>query len=140
MILTIEGEGMLRRELSYDELAALPEQVTSSSVLFGGREVVGVRIASLLRLIHPPGSARFMTFVSTDGYSTTLPLAAAAAAILVIRIGEEPLTRERGGPVRLVTGNPDLRSSLKHVSSIRLTASGVADVLPSCQHHAGRAA
>jgi DMSO/TMAO reductase YedYZ molybdopterin-dependent catalytic subunit len=139
-MLTIEGEGMLRRELSWDDLAKMPGQVAHTSVLFGGKEVAAVPLSSLLRSIAPPGSARFMTFQSTDGYATTLPLAEASRALLVIRLGDAPLTPERGGPVRLVVTGANLRSCLKHVTHIRITSGGAAEVLPQCNHDAHRAA
>jgi DMSO/TMAO reductase YedYZ molybdopterin-dependent catalytic subunit len=140
MILEIEGDGVSRRELSYEQLAAMPEQVAHTSVSFGWREVGGVRVSSVLRAIGLPDRARFVTFMSADGYSTTMPLSAADGALLVIRIGEAPLSVDRGGPVRLVTGKPDLRSCLKHVTTIRITVDMAGDVLPHCDRHPARAA
>jgi DMSO/TMAO reductase YedYZ molybdopterin-dependent catalytic subunit len=133
-MLTIEGEGLLRRYLEFAELRALPDQIAHQSTLFGGREVAGVALSSLLRLIAPPASARFVRFVAADGYSTSLPLAAIADAQLVYRLGDEPLPAQLGGPLRLVIAAPTPRSSLKHIVTLALTAAPVEERLPACDH------
>ena len=140
MILSLEGEGdgVERRELNFAELEALPGQVAQRSVLFQGREVRGVLAASLLALVGDAGP--FVTFYSADGYSTTLSRAAAAEAVLVIAIGDQPLSAGRGGPVRLVVGGDSYRACLKHVVCVRVSARAAPERLPSCTHHSHRAA
>jgi DMSO/TMAO reductase YedYZ molybdopterin-dependent catalytic subunit len=139
-ILTIEGEGLVRRNLEFAELRALPEQLAHRSTLFHGRDVVGVSLASLLRLIEPRASARYVRFTSADGYSTTLALAAVGDAQLVYRIGDEQLPPKLGGPVRLVVSAPTPRSCLKYVTTLSLTAEPAQERLPECDHHETRAA
>jgi DMSO/TMAO reductase YedYZ molybdopterin-dependent catalytic subunit len=136
----LEGEGLLAREIGFADLRALARQVEHASELFRGATVGAVPLASVLKLVTPPGSARSVTFHAADGYSTTLPLEVAAMALLVYRLGDEPLPAERGGPVRLIVLGADLRSCLKHVARIELTAAGRDDRLPACSHAPRRAA
>ena len=139
-MLTIEGEGLVRRILQFADLIALPEQLAHHSTLFGGREVAGVSLASLLRLIEPRASARWLRFSSADGYSTTIALAALGDAQLIYRLGDQPLPAKLGGPVRLVVSAPTPRSCLKFVTTLSLTAEPAQERLPACDHHQTHAA
>jgi DMSO/TMAO reductase YedYZ molybdopterin-dependent catalytic subunit len=139
-MLTIEGEGLVRRFLELPDLIALPGQLAHRSELFGGREVAGVSLSSVLRLIEPRASARYIRFSSADGYSTTIALAALGDAQLVYRLGDEPLPAKLGGPVRLVVSAPTPRSCLKFVTTLALTAEPSQERLPECDHHKTRAA
>lgn len=139
-MLTIEGEGMVRRILELGDLIALPGQLAHRSALFQGRDVAGVSLASVLRLIEPPASARFIRFSSADGYSTTIALSALGDAQLVYRLGDEPLPAKLGGPVRLVVTAPTPRSCLKFVTTLSLTSAPAQERLPECDHHKTRAA
>ena len=64
----------------------------------------GVATGDLLDLVAPRDEARFLTLHGYDGYTTNVPLAdfAAPGALLVHSWQGKPLSRDHGGPVRLV--------------------------------------
>lgn len=65
----------------------------------------GVRAATLLALVEPEADARFLVCHGADGYTTNLPIEEALKDdVLVVHSAEgEPLPREHGGPVRMIT-------------------------------------
>jgi DMSO/TMAO reductase YedYZ molybdopterin-dependent catalytic subunit len=134
MMLRIGGEGLVPLTLSWQELAALPEPVVHRSQLFGGADLVGVRLQTVLLRVHPPASARFVTVRSQDGYETTLSLAELGDAVLIFKWGADALSSERGGPFRLVVDPAQPRRCLKHVVTLELVSRPAADILPSCTH------
>jgi DMSO/TMAO reductase YedYZ molybdopterin-dependent catalytic subunit len=133
--LRILGEGILPLTLSFRDLEALPEQLAHRSQLFGGRELHAVPLTSILRRVHPPGSARFLTLRSQDGYSTTLALSDMEGAILVYRLGGDSLTPACGGPFRLVIDPTQPRRCLKHVTTIEIVSSPAMEHVPTCHQH-----
>lgn len=64
----------------------------------------GVSTHALLDLVMPRPEANFVMLTGYDGYTTNLPLAdfASEDGILATTWEGEPLTRNHGGPVRLV--------------------------------------
>lgn len=64
----------------------------------------GVSFRHLLSVVRPSPEAAFVTLGSSDGYTTNLPLSVVNDTdVLIAHIWNgEPLTREHGGPVRLV--------------------------------------
>lgn len=64
----------------------------------------GVSTAHLLELAKPKAQARHVIMHSYDGYTTNVSLDAfgAADALVAYRWEGEPITRQHGGPVRLV--------------------------------------
>jgi DMSO/TMAO reductase YedYZ molybdopterin-dependent catalytic subunit len=68
----------------------------------------GVSTQHILSMVQPEPFARFVIVHGYDGYTTNLPLArfAAANALIAHSWQGQPLTREHGGPARLVV--PDL--------------------------------
>lgn len=64
----------------------------------------GVSFRHLMSLVRPRPEARFVYFTSHDNYSTNLPLEACDDddVLLVHRWNGESLSREHGGPVRLI--------------------------------------
>jgi DMSO/TMAO reductase YedYZ molybdopterin-dependent catalytic subunit len=64
----------------------------------------GVALRHLLSVVRPRAEARFVLAHSSDGYSTNLPLAVLDDDDVLLATGWEgaPLTRDHGGPVRLV--------------------------------------
>ncbi len=64
----------------------------------------GVSTHDLLDLVMPRPEANFVMLTSYDGYTTNLPLAdfASEDGILATAWEGEPLTRDYGGPMRLV--------------------------------------
>ncbi len=65
----------------------------------------GVRLSTLAALCSPTPAASFIMCHAHDGYTTNLPLSEALKddVLLVHRADGEPLAREHGGPVRIVT-------------------------------------
>lgn len=82
----------------------------------------GVQAAELLALARPKGAARFVSFTSYDGYTTNVPLAefAAAEVLLAHSWNGAPLTRQHGGPVRVVIPRLYFWKSPKWVTRIEL--------------------
>ena len=82
----------------------------------------GVATRDLLDHVGPVDAAAFLTLHGYDGYTTNVPLAdfAAADALLVHSWQGKPLTREHGGPVRLVIPHLYFWKSAKWISRIAL--------------------
>ncbi|TCT07721.1 sulfite oxidase-like oxidoreductase [Aquabacter spiritensis] len=84
----------------------------------------GVATRDLLALVEPTDAARFVVLHSFDGYTTNLPLAdfAAPDALLAHSWEGAPLTREHGGPVRLVVPHLYFWKSAKWLKRIEFVA------------------
>ena len=82
----------------------------------------GVRAAHLLELARPTQAARFVSFTSYDGYTTNVSLADfAEQEVLLAHSWEgEPLSRQHGGPVRVVLPKLYFWKSPKWVTRIEL--------------------
>ena len=80
----------------------------------------GLPTRTLLDIVDPDEDARFVILHSSDGYTTNLPLADFAAADAMIAHSWEgrPLTREHGGPVRLIVPHLYLWKSAKWLKAI----------------------
>ncbi|WP_043363845.1 sulfite oxidase-like oxidoreductase [Belnapia sp. F-4-1] len=82
----------------------------------------GVRARDLTELARPKEEARFVAFTSYDGYTTNVPLAEFTRdEVLLAHSWEgEPLTRQHGGPVRVVLPRLYFWKSPKWVTRIEL--------------------
>ncbi len=82
----------------------------------------GVRASTLLELARPKPAARFVSFTSYDGYTTNVPLAEFAREEVLLAHSWEgaPLTRQHGGPVRVVIPRLYFWKSPKWVTRIEL--------------------
>lgn len=80
----------------------------------------GLGTRALLEAVHPKESARFVVLHSSDGYTTNLPLEdfAAADALLAHSWEGRPISREHGGPVRLIVPHLYLWKSAKWLKAI----------------------
>ncbi|MFK0333413.1 sulfite oxidase-like oxidoreductase [Rhizobium sp. NPDC090275] len=80
----------------------------------------GVATRDLLDLAMPKQQASYVMLTSYDGYTTNLPLAdfAAEDAILATAWEDLPLTREHGGPMRLIVPHLYLWKSAKWLRRI----------------------
>lgn len=108
----LDVDGLVEHPLSWDWAAfrAQPQThevsdihcVTTWSRYDNGWD--GVSTRDLLAMVEPMPQARFVLLYSYDGYTTNLPLEdfAAPDAILAHSWQGEALTREHGGPMRLV--------------------------------------
>jgi DMSO/TMAO reductase YedYZ molybdopterin-dependent catalytic subunit len=108
--LTVDGAVDAPLTLTYEDLLKLPQVaeqadfhcVTGWSILdftFGG-----VRLETILALARPTAAATHLMAHAHDGYSTNLPLEEALKpdVLLVHTVDGAPISREHGGPVRVV--------------------------------------
>ncbi|NWH08582.1 MAG: sulfite oxidase-like oxidoreductase [Alphaproteobacteria bacterium] len=80
----------------------------------------GVSSAHILETVRPKAEARHVVFHSSDGYTTnvSLPVFAEANVLLAHSWEGAPLTREHGGPVRVVIPDWYFWKSAKWVTRI----------------------
>ena len=85
----------------------------------------GVSTAHVLDIVKPKPEARHVLFESFDGYTTnvTLETFSAPDALLAHKWEGEPITRQHGGPVRLVIPQHYFWKSPKWIKSITFSAS-----------------
>ncbi|PTQ10255.1 sulfite oxidase-like oxidoreductase [Sphingomonas oleivorans] len=84
----------------------------------------GVATRDLLDIVMPRGEARFVILHGHDGYTTNLPLEdfAAEDAILAHSWQDRPLSKEHGGPVRLIMPHLYFWKSAKWLQRIDFAA------------------
>jgi DMSO/TMAO reductase YedYZ molybdopterin-dependent catalytic subunit len=84
----------------------------------------GIAATTLLELVRPKSQARFVEFGAYDGYTTNLALEdfARPENILAHSWEGERLTRQHGGPLRVVVPHLYLWKSTKWVKRITLLA------------------
>lgn len=82
----------------------------------------GVRAQDVLALVQPLDNAAYVTLHSYDGYTTNLPLNALLDDDVMIAhsVLGAPLTREHGGPVRLVVPKRYAWKSAKWLKAIEI--------------------
>ena len=80
----------------------------------------GIATRRLLDMVEPNADARFVVLHGSDGYTTNLPLEdfAAPEAMIVHSWEGKPLTRDHGGPVRLIVPHLYLWKSAKWLNAI----------------------
>jgi len=102
----VEGNVRAARDFSFEDLAALPEQVSDVGALVPGRTGGAVRLSAVLAAAGASADASEVTLESSDGkFSQRAPLAALGSAIVVYRLGDAPLPGDQGGPVRFLIPN-----------------------------------
>jgi len=64
----------------------------------------GVAFTTLFELVQPKPEAKFVYFTSYDGYSTNVPLAQCLDddVLVATKFGGAPVSREHGGPARII--------------------------------------
>jgi DMSO/TMAO reductase YedYZ molybdopterin-dependent catalytic subunit len=145
--LSIRGSVESPCSYDFDGLAALAGQVPDVSQLAEGREGGAVTLAAILASARPTHDARFITIEAEGDYSASVPLDAVRnQAVLIYRLGEEPLPSDNGGPVRFFipdvaacqTDEIDQCANVKYVHSIVLSAERGQDTRPqSLRQHVG---
>ncbi len=127
---TFTVEGLVEREVTWtwDEIHALPPAryegdihcVTTWSKF--GMRFDGVSVDTLLDAAGVLPTATHVVAVAHTGYTTNLPLAdvTGGKAWVVWDVDGEPLTREHGGPARLLVPHLYFWKSAKWVSGLRL--------------------
>lgn len=124
--------GLVEREISLDWQAfqVLPQVTDISDFHCVTRwsqldmDWHGVRAQDVLALVQPKESAAYVTLHSYDGYTTNLPLSALLDDDVIIAhsVLGAPLTREHGGPVRLVVPKRYAWKSAKWLKAIEIHA------------------
>lgn len=129
---TLDVDGLVENPLHCDwpAFSALPQKsfvsdihcVTTWSRYDNRWE--GVSTHELLDAVSPRDEARFVVLHSYDGYTTNVSLEDFAShdALLAHRWEGEPISREHGGPVRLVIPKLYFWKSAKWLRRIELTA------------------
>lgn len=143
MLLRVEGAVEQPLDLTFNDFRALPEadQVADVSRFHPGRRGDGVTLEAVLRLARPTAAAAYLTLHATrDDFHVSIPLhAVRGEGILVYRIGQQPLSREQGGPVRFLIRDPaachtdelDDCANIKYLDRIELAAQKGRDTRPA---------
>ncbi len=101
MPLRIEGAVLSQATLTFEDLAALPDQIADISDHIPGRNDGGVLLRSVLNRAGLKPNVTHLTCESTDGgFSSSVPLSAVREAIIAYRLGDAPLPADKGGPIR----------------------------------------
>jgi len=138
--LRVEQEGKPAEELDFEQLSALGGQVDDVSSLIPGRVGGAVRLQSILDQVKPRQDLDYLTVESTDGaFAASVPLAALRGALVAYRLGDEPLPKDKGGPLRFLipddegcaTGGADACANVKFVGTLRLTKGPGKDTRPT---------
>ena len=133
VLLRIEGAVDRPIGLTLADLEGMPEgsRVADVSRFQTGRRGDGVTLASLLDRAGPRAEATFVTLHSDrDNFRVAFPLAPLREqGVIVYKVGDEPLSVEHGGPIRLLLrsrvackgGDLDESANVKFLSRIELT-------------------
>jgi DMSO/TMAO reductase YedYZ molybdopterin-dependent catalytic subunit len=144
MAISINGEVETFCELGFADFKALP-QVMDVGQEVQGRQGTGVRLRDVLARCRPRPGATHATLASSDGrFTASVPLHEIQDALLVYRLGNEPLPRSLGGPVRFLipdaaachSGGADVCANVKFLGSIEVTVGQRPDARADKPHHA----
>lgn len=141
--LRIEGLVDVPTTFDYRELSLIPQSerrvdihcVTAWSRL--GDTFSGVTTRDLIAEVRPRDEARFVLIKSYDGYTTNLPVDYLYEddSLIATHWNGIPLTREHGGPVRLVVPALYFWKSAKWIRSIRFVAQDIKGFWESRGYH-----
>jgi DMSO/TMAO reductase YedYZ molybdopterin-dependent catalytic subunit len=132
--LAISGEVEHAGALSFADLAALPAEfhIADVSRIDSKRSGAAVRLEGLLRHVGVRASAAWLSLhASRDDFHASIPLAAVRErAIVIYRVGGEPLPASAGGPFRFFvpdfaachSADVDECANVKFVDRIELSA------------------
>ena len=83
----------------------------------------GVRMLEILDQVRPHSCAEHVLFVSYDGYTTNVPVEAVYSkhTLLATSLNGEPLSKQYGGPVRVIIPHLYAWKSAKFVKRIQFT-------------------
>lgn len=130
-------------DLTYDDLRAFPEdeQVADVSRFQPGREGDGVTLEALLKRARPRPEANYLTLhADRDDFHVSIPLQPVRGEALVLyKVGDQPLTPDRGGPIRFLIRDPaachtdelDDCANVKYLDCIELTVRRGRDTRPA---------
>jgi DMSO/TMAO reductase YedYZ molybdopterin-dependent catalytic subunit len=140
MKMTIEGDVLRSVTLVYDDLASAPEQIADVAPLVAGRRGTAVPLRSLLARAGVDAAATWLTIESDDAsFAASIPLEAAADAVVVYALDGKPLPRDKGGPFRLLipdaarcgSAEVDKCANVKSVGVLRLETGHGRDTRPT---------
>jgi DMSO/TMAO reductase YedYZ molybdopterin-dependent catalytic subunit len=126
--LRVEGLVQAPVRLTLEEFRALPQVERTSDIHCVTQwsrydnHWQGVRARDLVAMARPKDEARFVAFTSYDGYTTNVPLEELLRedALFAHSWEGEPLTRQHGGPVRVVIPRLYFWKSPKWVTRVEL--------------------
>lgn len=139
-LLRVIGAVETEQSLSFEDLRALSGQVADIAALIPGREGGGVHLAAILAAAGVRPGSTHITLSATDGrFSASVPLAAVSDAVVVYRIGDEPLPTSKGGPLRFLIpnieqcaiGGVDACANVKYLGTMRVTIGNGVDTRPT---------
>ena len=124
--LTLDGEVGKPTVLSWAQLNTLPqvEDVSDFHCVTDWSKFDcrwgGVAFTTLYELVQPKPEAKFVYFTSYDGYATNVPLAQCLDddVLLATAFDGAPLTREHGGPARIIIPKLSAWKGAKFVQGI----------------------
>lgn len=127
--LTVDGLVANPVSLGFEQLVALPQSESISDIHCVTKwsrydnHWVGVSSRQLMALVRPKDEARHVIFHAYDGYTTNTTLEAFAADDVMIAHTWEgyPITRQHGGPVRVVIPRYYFWKSAKWVKRIEFS-------------------
>jgi DMSO/TMAO reductase YedYZ molybdopterin-dependent catalytic subunit len=127
--LSVDGLVGAPVSLTYPQLLALPQRESVSDIHCVTKwsrydnHWVGVSSRELIALVRPKDEARHVIFHAYDGYTTNVTLEAFAADDVMIAHSWEgyPITRQHGGPVRIVIPRYYFWKSAKWVKRIEFS-------------------
>jgi DMSO/TMAO reductase YedYZ molybdopterin-dependent catalytic subunit len=128
--LTIEGEVEKTLKLIWDEIVKLPstESVSDFHCVEGWSVIdckwEGIQFRTILNLVKPKESAKFVTFECADGYTTSLTLKELSNdnVLLAYKLNGEQLEEGYGFPLRLVVPDKYAYKSALWLTRIKFTA------------------
>lgn len=126
--LRVEGLVMNRLAFTWDEFMALPQSemvVDIHCVTQWSRydnRFAGVMVRDLMAIAQPKEEGRFVSMTSYDGYTTNLTYEEFADSDVMLAHSWEgqPITRQHGGPVRLVLPKLYFWKSPKWITRIEI--------------------
>lgn len=124
--------------VSWEELRTIPGGIPDAHSIADTAVGEAVPVAAIVDLADPDGDASHCSVVSSDGlYSASIPLIDLIdGGWLAFRLGNKPLPRASGGPIRLtVTRGRTLCWNVKDVGELRFTADKEPDSLPERPKH-----
>jgi DMSO/TMAO reductase YedYZ molybdopterin-dependent catalytic subunit len=137
VLFAIDGEISIPRAFTFEELRASPEQIVERSMLLGGRALSAARLSMLVEGLGVKSWARFAIVRGSDGFIANIPVEAIADCLLVYAVGNQPLSSELGGPVRLLARGLGRCGNVKSVVSISFSVAA-AEIKHACHHERAR--
>jgi DMSO/TMAO reductase YedYZ molybdopterin-dependent catalytic subunit len=124
--MTVDGLVENPVTLNYEQFLALPQSEFVSDIHCVTKWSRfdnlwhGVAARDLIALVRPKAEARHVVFHALDGYTTNVSLEAFAAEDAIVAHGWEgyPITRQHGGPVRIIIPRYYFWKSAKWVKRI----------------------